>query len=142
MKRDGALNARLVNVLPFPGWNATLVPPQSGDWIVGDDGIITCSIVPESAYTKYNNVEWTYQAPNTTSFKQVYFYLPDGRNASHEHLTDRATHKQTGTQMKLIIRGTKPADDGIYRGTIQGPENTATCEVSYVTRSKVYISYL
>ena len=106
--------------------------------MIGGDGIITCNYGPESVYTTYSNVEWTYQAPNTTFFTPVYIYLPDGRNSSFGNLKDRATHMQTRTQMKLIIHETEASDDGIYRAKIQGSD-TAICQVSYITRGKYHL---
>ena len=87
---------------------------------------------------KYDDVEWKYKKTNETSFQQVYYYDFENENASYRHLKDRATHIQTRTQMKLVIQKTKASDDGIYRGKIEG-SGKAQCEVSYVTRSKVYI---
>ena len=124
--------------LNISAWKVNAVPPQPSDWLIGGNGTITCGYSPKSVYTSYNHVEWTYQAPNTTGFKEVYFYLSNGRYSSNGHLKDRATHKQTDTQMKLIINETKAFDDGIYRGKIQG-SSTATCQVNYITRSKVII---
>ena len=72
------------------------------------------------------------------SFQRVYYYLPDRRNISYEHLKDRATHKQTSKQIKLVIHETKASDDGIYRMKIEGSD-TAICDVIYTTRSKLYI---
>ena len=108
--------------------------------MIGGDGIITCNYEPENIYTekKYTNVEWTYQPPNATSFQRVYYYVTDGRNASYGHLKGRATHKQTRTQIRLVIQNTVSTDDGIYRGKIQGSD-TAICDVNYITRSKFYI---
>ena len=123
-------------------WYAIPVNPGPGDWIIGGDGIITCDYGPENVYTekKYDDVEWSYQAPKTTSFQRVYYYQRDGRNASFGHLTGRATHKQTRTQIKLVIQNTVSTDDGIYRGKIQGSD-TAICDVNYTTRSKFTFTY-
>ena len=128
-------------VIYSSAWYAYPVTPRQNDWMINGDGKIECNYGPESVYkdNKYDDVLWTYQKPNTTKLLQVYYYLPNGRNASYEHLKDRATHIQTSTQMKLIIHETKASDDGIYRGTIEGSEGKATCEVKYTTRSKVYI---
>ena len=114
-------------------WWATSDIPGPGDWVIGGNGILTCNYGPESVFSLYRYVEWTYQAPNATSFTPVYYYIPSGRNITYEHLKDRATHVQTSTQMKLIIINTVSTDDGIYKGKIQG-NDTAICEVNYTTQ--------
>ena len=106
--------------------------------MIGGDGIIICDYGPETVFNQYSYVEWAYEAPNAMSFQRVYYYIKSGRNISSGHLTGRDTHKQTITQIKLVIQKTISTDDGIYRGKIAG-NNTAICDVNYKTRSKAYI---
>ena len=113
-------------------WIATGVTPKANDWIIGEDGIIACYYYLEKDLNiKDVVVEWTMNG-------DLVYYNYNNETYSHKHLKSRATHQETSKQIKLIIHETKASDDGIYEAKIQGT-HTATCQVNYTTRSKLFI---
>ena len=110
------------------------VTPKANDWIIGEDGIIACEYSQEKDLNiKDVVVEWEMNGD------RVYYNNNyNNETYSYKHLKGRATHQETSKQIKLIIHETKASDDGTYEAKIQGTR-TATCQVNYITRSKLFI---